>query len=155
MAENIKKEKKITRDMPGSWNVKYRWQFEADALKKFLAGLKDKKIIGTKCHSCGRVYAPPVPRCGKCFEELEEIVEVKPQAKVMMYTAIFNSITGQPLEAPKITGMIQFEGADSWLLANILGIKPENMKVGLPVRVVWAPETKGELSDIQHFEPIP
>jgi len=154
MTENIKKEKKITRDMPGAWNVKYRWQFESDMLKKYLQGLKEKKIIGSKCSSCGRVFAPPVPRCGKCLEEIEELVEVKPQAKVIMYTAIFNTITGQPLPEPKITGMIQFNGADSWLLAPIVGIKPENVKVGMPVRVFWAPETQGSLTDIQHFEPV-
>ena len=151
---NEPKEKKITRDMPGSWNVKYKWQFEADMLRKYLAGLKEKKILGTKCPSCGRIYAPPTPRCGRCFEELHELTEVPSQGKVMMYTAVFNTITGQPLDEPKIIGMIQFDGADSWVLGPVMNIKPEKMKTGLHVRVVWAAETKGQLTDIEFYEPV-
>lgn len=154
MAEEKKKTRVETRSAPGSWDVKYNWHFRADYIEKYVAGLKDMKMLATKCPQCGRVYSPPMTRCGRCFIEISDWVEVKPAGKVIMYSVAYNAISGEPLPEPRISAMIQLDGADAWILAPVKNTKPEVMKTGLPVKVVWNEERKGILADIKHFEGV-
>ena len=149
-----KKERVETRSAPGSWDVKYKWNFRADPMEKYVAGLKEMKMVATRCTQCGRVYSPPAPRCGRCFVELTEWTEVKDVGKVVMFTVAYNAISGEPLPEPRITAIIQMQGSDTWLLAPIKNTTPEEMRTGLPVHVVWNEERKGVLSDIKHFEAL-
>ncbi|OGP57619.1 MAG: hypothetical protein A2V67_09360 [Deltaproteobacteria bacterium RBG_13_61_14] len=154
MAEEEKKAAGETKSVKGAWDVKYRWTFRQDLMDRYVAGLKEKKLWGTKCHRCGRVYVPPKDICGKCFEEIDENwVEVKDRAELVTYTVGYTSITGQPYPEPQITGTVRFEGSDSWALGPIRGLKPEDIKVGMKLKVVWREETKGQLSDIEHYAP--
>ena len=154
MAKEEKKEKVITRDAKGSWDVKYNWHFRADYMEKYVAGLKDMKLLATKCPGCGRVYTPPATRCGRCFVELDQWTEVKSTGKVVMFTVMYNAISGEPLPEPRITAIIQLDGASAWMLAPIKNTKPEEMRSGLPIKVVWNEERKGILADIKHFEAV-
>ena len=158
MAEEIKQvEKKAageTKSVKGAWDVKYRWTFRTDLMDRYVAGLKEKKLWGTRCPKCGRVYAPPKDLCGKCYEVIEDNwVEVKDQGELVTYTVGYTSITGQPYPEPQITGTIRFEGSDSWVLGPVKGVKPEDIKVGMKLKVVWRAEPKGQLSDIEYYAP--
>lgn len=144
-----------TKSVKGAWDVKYRWTFRTDLTDKYVAGLKEKKILGTKCGKCGRVYAPPKDICGRCFELIEDnLTEVKDTGELVNYTIGYTAITGQAYDEPKITGTIRFDGSDSWVMGAIKGIKPEDMKVGIKVKVIWRDPPKGQLGDIDHFEPV-
>jgi uncharacterized OB-fold protein len=50
--------------------------------------------------------------------------------------------------------MIKLEGADTPMVHIVEGIKPEEVKIGLKVRPVFAKETTHTILDIDHFEPI-
>jgi hypothetical protein len=147
-----KKKRIVTRDALGAWDVKYNWHFRSDFMDRYVAALKDKKFLATRCHQCGRVYSPPMTRCGRCFIELHEWTEVKDRGKVVMYTVAYNAISGEPLPEPKITALIQLDGANAWMLAPIKNTKPEEMHTGLRVHAGWAEERKGILADINGFE---
>ncbi|HUT55895.1 MAG TPA: Zn-ribbon domain-containing OB-fold protein [bacterium] len=149
-----KKEKVITRDAKGSWDVKYKWHFRSDYMERYVAALKDMKMLATKCNQCGRVYSPPATRCGRCFVELTEWTEVQPRGKVIMYTVMYNAISGEPLPEPRITAIIQLEGSSAWMIAPVKNTKPEEMHTGLAIKVVWNEARKGVLADIQHFEAV-
>lgn len=149
-----KKAKLETRSVKGSWDVKYKWRFDVAMLERYTQGLGQKKVVGTHCPECGRVYAPPTDLCGKCYRSLDEWVDVKDTAELVMYTVGYTSITGDPYDTPRITAMIRFDGSDSWFLANVIGIKPEELKVGMKLKAVWREEPKGQLSDIEGFEPL-
>jgi uncharacterized OB-fold protein len=152
--EPEKKKKVETLSAPGTWDVKYSWHFRADFIEKYVAGLKEKKMLATKCPTCGRVYTPPMTRCGRCFIELNDWTEVKDTGKVVMFTVAYNAISGEPLPEPRITAMLQLDGSDTWMLAPVKNTKPEEMRTGLPIRVVWNDERKGILADIKHFEAV-
>jgi uncharacterized OB-fold protein len=149
-----KKEKVITRDAKGSWDVKYKWNFRSDYMERYVAALKDMKMLATKCPGCGRVYSPPATRCGRCFVELTDWTEVQPRGKVIMYTVMYNAISGEPLPEPKITAIIQLEGSSAWMIAPVKNTQPEEMHTDLAVKVVWNETRKGVLGDIQHFEAV-
>lgn len=149
-----KMKKTVTRTAPGTWAVKYSWHFRADFMERYVAGLKDKKMLATKCTKCGRVYTPPTTRCGRCFIELDEWTQVKDTGKVVMFTVMYNAISGEQFDEPRITAIIQLDGSDTWMIAPVKNTKPEVMRTGLPIRVVWNEERKGVLADIKHFEGI-
>jgi len=158
MAEEKKQEEKKaageTKAVKGAWDVKYRWTFRLDLMERYVAGLKDKKLQGTRCPKCGRVYVPPKDICGKCYEVIDENwVEVKDQGELVNYTVGYTSITGQPYPEPQITGTIRLEGSSSWALGPIKGVKPEDVKVGMKLKMVWRDEPKGQLGDIQYYTP--
>ena len=148
------KEKRVeTPSVKGAWDVKYKWRFDVGMMEKYVEGLKDKKILGTHCPDCNRVYAPPTPLCGKCYRLLSEWVEVKDEAALVMYTVGYTSITGETYKEPNITAMIRFEGSDSWFLASVRGVKPENIKIGMKLKPVWREDRRGKLGDIDYFAP--
>jgi len=151
---NLEKQKKVeTKSVRGAWDVKYKWRFDVAVMEKYVAGLKDKKVMGTKCPDCGRVYAPPTGLCGKCYRTLSDWVEVKGDAELVMYTVGYTAITGDALKKPIITGMIRFIGSDSWFLANIRDAKPEEIKPGMKLKPVWREKPKGQLGDIEYYIP--
>lgn len=153
MAEE-KKAAAETKSVKGAWEVKYRWTFRQDLLDRYVAGLKEKKLLGTRCQKCGRVYVPPKEICGKCFVKIDENwVAVKDRAELINYTVGYTSISGQPYPEPQITGTMRFEGSDSWCLGSIKGVKPEDIKVGMKLKVVWRETPKGQLSDIECYAP--
>lgn len=142
-----------TRAALGAWDVKYNWHFRAELWERYAAALKDKKILATKCPQCGRVFTPPMPRCGRCFIEIDESwTEVSDKGKVVMYIVMYNSVSGEPLPEPKVNAVIQLDGADAWMLTPIMNTRPEEMHSGLRVRAVWAEERKGILADLPYFE---
>jgi len=147
----VKKEETMT--VKGIWGIRYKWRFNSGYMAKHAQALKDKKITGTKCPKCHRVFVPPANICGRCLLELKDWVEVPGEAELIAYTVGYSAITGQKLEEPRIIGMIKYDGADSWTLAPISGIKPEEVKVGMKLKPVWRKETKGQLGDIEHFAP--
>ncbi len=50
-------------------NVPYSW-WAGDTASKFYITLRDeKKIMGTKCAACNKVFLPPRKICPSCFTE--------------------------------------------------------------------------------------
>ncbi len=142
-----------TRSVKGYWDIQYRWRFNTAYLARYAQGLKDKKILGTRCPKCQRVFVPPTYICGRCLVEIKDWVELKGEAELIAYTVAYSAITGEELKEPNIIGMIKFEGADSWSLAQIKEIKPEEVRIGIKLKPVWKEERKGQLGDIKYFVP--
>ena len=154
-------EKKQEFRLSGYYDMKFSWRKEGYAMRKFVEGLKDRKILGAKCGRCGKVYVPPAPVCWLCFDDIGEnqIVQVSDTGKVVAYTIGYADVRGAKRDDIVIPVWVQFDGADSWIVGVLegKGITPKEMEDKgylLKVRVVWASETKGALSDIDHFEPI-
>ena len=50
---------------------------------KFLTALRDeKKIMGSKCPKCNKVFVPPRASCEQCFGPIKDWVAVGPRAKL-------------------------------------------------------------------------
>ena len=88
--------------------------------EEFFKGLKEGKIIGSKCPKCGKVYVPPTLYCEECFVETQ-FVEVKGRAYLDSYTIIYKDFDGNKLETPQVIGFVKFEGTNGGLLAIVEG----------------------------------
>jgi len=147
-------EPKETRVVKDTWDLStYKWRLETDGLKLLVDGFKNKKVLGRKCHKCGTVYVPGQKFCRKCFIDIDQVVEISNQGKLVSYTATLSDIRGKPLEEPKIAGVVKLDGSDSWLMGEIKGIHWKDLKVGMKVKIIWKENTNGVIADLDHYEP--
>ena len=162
MAKEEKREE--TMGVPGKWSIDmYTWRIERH-LEEFTKGLKEKRIIGSLCPSCGRVYVPPKYICGRCFTKITERIDVSDIGAVTTFIIGGETEKGgleseaglkreEKYERPIIVN-VKFDGADTGLLGFLKGIKPEDVRIGMNVQAVWKDKPEGNLSDIEYFEPI-
>lgn len=126
-------------------------------IERFLRGFGEKKIMGSKCPSCGKVAVPPRTVCGACNAAVSEFVEVSQEGSLVNFTvAHVQMVKGQRLEkaeSPYVLGLVKLDGADSLLLARISGMDPSDLKVGMRVKAVWKEEVQGDYTDLDHFQP--
>ena len=124
--------------------------------EKFFLGLKEGKILGTRCPRCGAVWVPPSLYCPDCFEELTDWVEVSDEGTVFTFTVAHLGPDGKPLEEPEIYAFILLDGADGGILHKLGEVRPEEVYIGMRVKAVWAPEAerKGAITDIRYFKPV-
>ena len=122
---------------------------------RVLSTLRDKKkILGTRCGACNRVYVPARSTCKDCFGQLGELVEVSDKGTVLTYTVVNEGNACQPAEAPLIYGIVQLDGADTGLVHMLGGVEPEQLRIGMRVQAVFREDRKGSILDIKHFKPL-
>jgi uncharacterized OB-fold protein len=122
---------------------------------KFIISLRDaNKILGVKCGKCNKVYVPPREYCEKDLEKLDENwVELSNEGVVTNYTVVNYTDAHLPLKAPYILALIKVDGADTSFAHIVKGIAPEDIRVGMRVKAVYAAETTNSIRDLDHFEP--
>ncbi|WP_119185074.1 Zn-ribbon domain-containing OB-fold protein [Mycobacterium decipiens] len=119
-------------------------------LGKFFTALRDRRILGVR-GSDGRVHVPPAEYDPVTYEPLGEMVPVASVGTVASWTWQPEPLEGQPLDRPFAWALIKLDGADTLLLHAVDAGEPETIEIGTRVRVHWADETVGAITDIAHF----
>jgi uncharacterized OB-fold protein len=133
-----------------------RYSYSAGPVRsKFLLSLRDQqKILGTRCPTCGRVYVPARSSCPKCFENLEEWVEVSHEGILESYTIVYKSEPIHITDTPFALGIIKLNGADTGIVHRLGEIDFKKIRIGMRVRAVFNEERKGDIRDIKYFKPV-
>jgi len=124
---------------------------------RFFSELREKrKLLGIKCHKCGKVYVPPRRVCGDCFVEMTEFTEVGPKGVIGTFTilryAFIDPETGEQKPVPYGYGFIHLDGADT-LFQHYISIEDESkIKIGARVEPVFSEVRKGNVKDILCFK---
>lgn len=123
---------------------------------KFIIALRDqRKMLGVKCPQCNQVYIPPREYCEKDLTRIDEKwIELGNEGIVTNYTVVRYSDSHLPKKVPYIIAMIKVDGADTPLTHIVEGIEPEQIKVGLRVRPVFAERESSTIMNIEYFEPV-
>jgi len=116
---------------------------------------KNARIMGTKCKRCNIVYVPPRMYCERCFERLEEWIDVGKKGTVHTYTIAYIDMDGCKLKEPTVYAYVKIDGTDGGLIHKLGQVKPEKVKVGMRVEAVFKPKQQREssINDIIHFKP--
>ncbi|MBN1374587.1 MAG: Zn-ribbon domain-containing OB-fold protein [Dehalococcoidia bacterium] len=121
----------------------------------FLIALRDnKKITGTKCTKCNKVYVPPKSVCGYCFSKLDSLIEVGSTGILQTFTEVSYKEAMHPVEPPFLYGVVKLDGADTGLVHLIGGVKPEDIKIGMKLQAVFKDKREGSILDIMYFKPV-
>lgn len=125
-------------------------------LEKYIQGLGDKKILGSKCPDCDKVVVPPRSICGRTPMDMESLVECGPAGAVENFTVAHVTLVKgvvEKLDTPQVLALIKLDGASVPLLAEVRGINPDSVKRGLRVKAVFRDPAENDLKDLSHFEP--
>ncbi|MGB2583089.1 MAG: Zn-ribbon domain-containing OB-fold protein [Dehalococcoidia bacterium] len=122
---------------------------------RFLIALRDKKrLMGTRCPACNRVYVPARSICKDCYGQLDELVEVSDKGTLLTYTVCNQPNPVQPVESPVVYGIIQLDGADTGFVHMLGEIDPEQIRIGMRVQAVFKDEREASILDIKYFKPL-
>jgi len=122
---------------------------------RFLIEIRDKKrIMGTRCPTCNRVYVPARSICKDCFGQLDEWVEVSDKGTVLTYTVCNQPNPVQPVETPLVYGIVQLDGADTGFVHMLGEVNPEQLRIGMRVQAVFKEEREASILDIKYFKPL-
>lgn len=147
-----KKKPKMT--VTGQIKIDYEWSV-GRAGERFFTELKDnKRIMGARCRTCGRVMVPPRIFCEECFVDAIEWVEVEPKGTLVTFGDCYFSTDGKKLDEPWILGIVRLNGSDGGLIHFIKEAKAEDLRIGMPMEIVFNDNRKGHILDISHFRPI-
>ncbi|ARP73570.1 DNA-binding protein [Streptomyces pluripotens] len=118
----------------------------------FLTGLRERVVLGVRTTD-GRTLVPPVEYDPVTAEEIGELVEVAPTGTVTTWAWNPAPRRGQPLATPFAWVLVRLDGADTALLHALDAPGPHSVHTGMRVRVRWARERTGAITDIACFEP--
>lgn len=120
---------------------------------QFLTSLRDHQLTGIK-GSQGQVICPPVEYDPVTAEELTEIVDLAETGTVKSWSWVTEPRPKHGLDQPFAWALIQIDGADTSLLHMVDAGSEDSMRTGMRVKVRWADETTGFITDIACFEPV-
>lgn len=117
----------------------------------FLTGLREGFVVGVR-RSDGTVMVPPVEYDPTTADELTELVEVGSAGVVTTWAWESKPDARQPLDRPFAWALIRLDGADTPMLHVVDAVSPDAISAGTRVRIRWAEEREGSITDIACFE---
>jgi uncharacterized protein len=137
--------------------LRYAWD-TGQAIGRYLAELKEGRLVGRACRKCERIMIPPRMFCERCFRPTDEWVYVKDTGKILTFSLCYVSWDVKRLKQPEIPAVIEVDGASRGMgiLHVVKKIPPEKVRIGMALRAVWKPKAKriGSVTDIAYWEPI-
>lgn len=143
-------------------DLSYAWDNGA-AIGRYLAELKNGKIIGKRCRKCDRIMLPPRMFCELCWRPTDEWVYVKDTGTVNTFCVSHVDWKAGRLDIkggvrPFTPAVIEIDGASKGMgiLHMIDKVDPWTIEIGMRLQAVWKPaeERQGAITDIQYFIPI-
>ena len=118
----------------------------------FLTGLRDRRVVGIRARD-GRVLVPPQEYDPQTSDALDELVDVADAGTVLSWSWNPAPREGQPLDRPFAWAFVRLDGADTPMLHALDVASPDEVTTGMRVRIRWAAERVGAITDIACFEP--
>jgi uncharacterized OB-fold protein len=122
-------------------------------LGRFLTGLRDGVMVGART-SDGTVVVPPPEFDPVTHAATEDFVEVAETGTITSWAWVPEPVAGQPFDRPFAFVLVRLDGADAPLLHALDVASPADVETGMRVRVRWAEERVGAITDIACFEPL-
>jgi uncharacterized OB-fold protein len=108
--------------------------------KPFWDGCKEHELRGQRCSACGRFRWTPQPFCPSCYSWDYEWTPLSGKGVVTSFSVVHHTATPSFKEdIPYVVAAITLDGTDGHVLfqSNLIGCPWEEVKVGMPVEVVF------------------
>lgn len=136
-------------DMP----LAFRFNHSLGKLSRFYLELESKKLIGTQCPTCGRIWMPPRAMCPEDWA-ITSWVEVPGRGVLEAASRSAYGTRSDGGTEDLVLGYVKLEGAYTSILQRIQNTgDPARLVRGLPVKVVWSERTVGHPMELFWFEP--
>ncbi|TFF63689.1 MAG: Zn-ribbon domain-containing OB-fold protein [Promethearchaeota archaeon] len=118
--------------------------------KFFIDLMNEKKLQGTKCKECGKIWMPPRVGCSDCFAETDWI-ELPHTGQIMVSTIVWYTTRDFIQKIPYGIAFIKLDNADTAVLQGVFSenLVPSKIKKGQRVKAVFKKkeERKGKMTD--------
>lgn len=130
------------------WSLKQLYRRDHLQLS-FLAGLKEKRLLGVRDRARGLVVFSPRSFSDESFSEMSELVPVGPGGVIRTLTKIVPG--GKEQRPPFLVVFVQLDGADSAAAGRLRGTGSDPADpltlIGARCKAVFKPEPEGAWSD--------
>ncbi|MEU1384494.1 MULTISPECIES: OB-fold domain-containing protein [unclassified Nonomuraea] len=136
-------------------NVRAEYRLQAGgSLRVFLEGVERGVFLGGRCERCDQVYVPYRMSCPQCGGLIPETLEL-PDTGTITTFAINNLPDPRAPEVPFVSAYILLDNADIPMIALIGDVPAHEVRQGMRVRAVWAPEEERSksMANIRWFAP--
>ena len=114
--------------------------------KPFWDAAREGRFLLPRCTDCGRAFWYPRKTCPHCLSGNVELVESPGEGVVYTYSVMYRSASG-----PYAIGYVKLdEGVH--LLTNFVDVAPEDLSIGLRVKVKFQPTEGGAPAPV--FRPL-
>src|SRR5580704_14606472 len=93
-----------------SAELKYSWA-SGVAIGRFLAELKNGRLIARKCNKCERILIPPRMFCEDCVRDTDDWIYVKDTGTINTYSIAHVGTDAHRLSEPLFIAVVNFDGA--------------------------------------------
>jgi uncharacterized OB-fold protein/putative sterol carrier protein len=140
--------------IPGKLALPYQY-FAGRVGSRFLTALRDQQVVwGTRCARCDQVFVPPRRTCEKHpGESCDQWVALPGTGTLAGFTVIRYAEPYQPCPPPYVLALISLDGSASRIAHVLKGVEPEQARLGLRLKPVFAREARGTILQVDHFEP--
>ncbi len=113
--------------------------------EEFWAGCNRGELLMQRCAACRKFRWLPRPMCPFCNSLEREWIKVSGKAKVYTYTIITHPVHPAAVSrVPYNVAQVQLdEDPDLILVTNLVGISNEDIRIGMPVQVVFEEHEPG------------
>lgn len=119
----------------------------------FMQGLRDGKILASRCSKSGLTYLPPRAYCERSFERCDAWVEAASEGVIETSTIVVRGFQGK--RAPPVAvAFVRLDGIDSAIGNYVDGLDLSDLDAamkriapGRRVRVEFASERQGRITD--------
>ena len=129
--------------------IAINYKYAMGGQSKFFIELKNnKKLLGTKCTKCGKIWMPPRINCSECYEPADWI-EMKQTGTIEVSTIVWYTTSAFIKAIPYGVAFVKLDGADTALLQGIFSenLVPSKVKKGSFVKAVFLKEREGKMTD--------
>lgn len=124
-----------------------------DRNRPFWTGGRDGELRFLRCQDCGYWIHPPAPLCPVCLTKHVAYEAVSGRAAVATFSVNHQRWMPGP-EPPYVVAIVELPEQEGLrLTTNIVGCPPDDVRVGMPVRVTF--EAHDDEVWIPLFEPDP
>ena len=113
------------------YEIDYLHSYAEDSA--FFQGLAQGKLLGSECTRCHYKFATPRAYCMQCGKPTRWF-EVPLEGRVHTWTTCHFGSELFLKETPFNLVLVEFEGVNTLLLARLLGVNEQQIRVGMPVK---------------------
>src|SRR3990172_9251766 len=107
----------------------------------FFIGLSQGKLLGSECRRCRSRFATPRAYCMECGSPTRW-VELPLEGRIHTWTTCYYGGEAFLKETPFNLILVEFDGVDSLFLARLVGVRQEQIQIGMRVRAQFLRNSK-------------
>lgn len=137
------------------WHIRYQFPL-GEVGARFFAGLRERRILATRCSASDMTYLPPRAYCERSFTPCDGWVEAGHEGTIEAATIVTATFESLP-PPPYAIAYVRLDGVDTALLNFVRGIDLSDVPAaaaklspGTRVRVEFVAQPQGRITDFHY-----